>query len=1780
MFKSFSLKNIILFLVLLSSSIYADTSHCSDLDCDINTLSQLIGSEAQESYYETNNHPTEPRMTVIDISCRLIVIRNLTSIDEEIQKISELEELHLHNCDYIEDLYGFVAPSTQPKLPKLSVLKIYESILTSLDDLRYLKSIKVLQVGGNVDDISVLSELTHLEEINLENNNVSDISTLPSLPSLKKLFLANNQITDENTISELTSLEILNLSKNSITSMRNIGNSLVNLVELDLSGNSIIELSDISNLVSLTKLVLNSASLNTISGLSVKNTELEVIDLSYNSIIDASPLANLQGLEEINIIANDVSDLSFLYSLPYIKKIEFMMNEVFNIDPLWSLPADIWSHSGALYNAINYNRICNNEHNIEILYNLADRGARDFISDGLRLQSSPTFCGEQIYLSKLGEGIVKVNGVEIEQEPPLIFDYPNGSDVEIEFIPAAGYYLHDIYLNTNYPEGSVDPKRKKPFSGYYSCSGKPYVGDGTRFTEQDYWGLVSHDITGEGKSSNPIPINNMVESQTVHVVFKSYLNIDVVLGSGGVITPGTTSGIAFGSNLSFLVNPNNDWRVTKLLIDNKDEIDVAGNGVEEGGDYIHEFQNIVEDHSFEAIYERSHFNFKVYITSGNATVDGSSNVSSITPVISSPNYIEAKFLKGTSGSITVKPIPGETLLSVSIDDISMTKEWHECIVDESGCEALTKISMDVGAGVSLSNGEGYTFNFEDLTQDHKVEITTTVCNVKNADPSYIKSEVFSGTGNVVETYSFLNGFGEIVQKQDNIGANKHLVSAQYNNEYGKLYRSPKPFVYDNATAIFQQMDCSNCITEAIGEYSDQYAFNEMKYTSDPNQSLIEQGTYDEAFSLATNGHHDKQWKFGVLTSTSFIAQINLSENYLDNTQQDSEAASYFLKVYKSPDGNYSQVIVDKRGVAIKQRSYPDISGMPGEITTETLYDDKGQMLESVSADPTNKTTYTYNTIGGVTSVTSVDDGLTQYKYDNVGRLRYSKNQNQLSNSTAGNNLFTIFSYDNLNRQIGVSVSDGTLDFNSPNAVINSSNTIQKATSIYDVVPALNTYLGWTANVSELGEVEKELQNSRGNLVAVISYGEFNEKIADVFSYDEKGRVIAKYKIINALTPIQKFSYSYSAYDALMTQTYENRNSGAWIEQHKKSYVYDSQNRLKEIQHGSMGATPKKSIEYEYNRIGLVENERYFDYATSSVREELVYTYNLRDQIKKIDGNKFEQDIDYELSCNGATTGKYDGSLKCSKMTYRYGATNGVIAEEYTYDGANQLTNILSSTIGIGVNPQTGGGYTYDNIGRFVTKREKGPDLVSGAENMSYNYESGSNRLASVDAVVTATTTRHHFLYDPMGNLAVDFEKNMYVEYDYRGMAKAYHFFEDLTYGTTVDTYNEFIVALGTFTMKGVVKMMYDAGGQRVSKTVYEISATPTPGTEVVVDSIVYLDNEAVLELASTNDLYISTVNYSTPTGVVGAARRTEAGVETEYFYLRDHLGSTRMAFNATAPAGNVVNANAYQGFGDMLNFYTSGTKNGRQLFTGKELDKDGYDGATPADDRLMDLSYFGARYYNAGIGMWASADPARQHFSGYAYGSNNPINRIDPNGLEDVIIYDQSSLPVDDGAGGNDTYTAQVYVRDDDGNILGPYRGSSYPNTIGNDLVGTDWNTTNANETFLFNNANGHSGGTQRGLNIVDVNGNRVNSGINREGDRTVMQFVNIHSGTSNNGNYNSRGSRGCVTIHPDDWAAFNGNFNWSGGNTGGSSGHIYIYRNGQNNESPTNIPIYNQSGI
>jgi RHS repeat-associated protein len=107
----------------------------------------------------------------------------------------------------------------------------------------------------------------------------------------------------------------------------------------------------------------------------------------------------------------------------------------------------------------------------------------------------------------------------------------------------------------------------------------------------------------------------------------------------------------------------------------------------------------------------------------------------------------------------------------------------------------------------------------------------------------------------------------------------------------------------------------------------------------------------------------------------------------------------------------------------------------------------------------------------------------------------------------------------------------------------------------------------------------------------------------------------------------------------------------------------------------------------------------------------------------------------------------------------------------------------------------------------------------------------------------------------------------------------------------------------------------------------------------------------------------------------------------QYFYHSDHLGSTSYV---TDRQGNAEQFVVYMPYGEALT-EEHGNWDSPYKFNGKEMDAE------------TGLYYYGARYYEPGIGMWYGVDPMTEKYpnlSSYNYCGSNPVKYIDPTGMD------------------------------------------------------------------------------------------------------------------------------------------------------------------------------------
>lgn len=185
-----------------------------------------------------------------------------------------------------------VEPYENPK----AALKDYWSGNSDID-LEKLKGVKELDLNFlKLDgaDLSVLSAMTSLEVLWMQDCGLTDISFLSGLTNLKKLDIGNNSVVDISPLSGLVNLTSLSITNNRITDISPLSN-LTNITNLLISYNPIGDISPILVLSDLERLSFDGYCSPDISWLPTFK-KLRMVEL-HGAVDDASPLTELKNLE-------------------------------------------------------------------------------------------------------------------------------------------------------------------------------------------------------------------------------------------------------------------------------------------------------------------------------------------------------------------------------------------------------------------------------------------------------------------------------------------------------------------------------------------------------------------------------------------------------------------------------------------------------------------------------------------------------------------------------------------------------------------------------------------------------------------------------------------------------------------------------------------------------------------------------------------------------------------------------------------------------------------------------------------------------------------------------------------------------------------------------------------------------------------------------------------------------------------------------------------------------------------------------------------------------------------------------------------------------------------------------------------------------------------------------------------------------------------------------------------------------------------------------------------
>jgi internalin A len=250
-----------------------------------------------------------------------------------------------------------------------SELKSNDNNVSDISPLSGLVSLKELNLGhNNVSDITPLSVLTNLEELVLSGNNIGDISPLLNLDSLQMVDVTDNPIavySNREYISELQSRgvtvqyscyvpdPVLAEAMNGI-SLAHLGNltyletwgvkdltgieCCTNLTSLYLTWCNISDFSPLAGLTNLEVLYLChfEVKISNVSFLS-ELSDMRELYLTDNEVSDIRPLADLTNLTLLDLSKNQISDISPLARLRKLQGLRLDENQIQNISPLAGL---------------------------------------------------------------------------------------------------------------------------------------------------------------------------------------------------------------------------------------------------------------------------------------------------------------------------------------------------------------------------------------------------------------------------------------------------------------------------------------------------------------------------------------------------------------------------------------------------------------------------------------------------------------------------------------------------------------------------------------------------------------------------------------------------------------------------------------------------------------------------------------------------------------------------------------------------------------------------------------------------------------------------------------------------------------------------------------------------------------------------------------------------------------------------------------------------------------------------------------------------------------------------------------------------------------------------------------------------------------------------------------------------------------------------------------------------------------------------------------------------
>jgi len=747
---------------------------------------------------------------------------------------------------------------------------------------------------------------------------------------------------------------------------------------------------------------------------------------------------------------------------------------------------------------------------------------------------------------------------------------------------------------------------------------------------------------------------------------------------------------------------------------------------------------------------------------------------------------------------------------------------------------------------------------------------------------------------------------------------------------------------------------------------DDFGRNEYSY-----YPITEGLTTDSIYNAGQDGVNPSFVKLDVMDRP-------LLEKMPDNS---ATTTAYFFDNDHAGVKRFLKTVVDAKGHNVKiytdHRQLQATIKAPHSATTRFKYNPLGELVES--KDPELYTTsYQYDLLGRMISRSHPDAGITNYDYDQAGNLVAMANQNLIFNSQE-----ITYEYD-FNRLIKISYpqnpeNDVWYEYGS---LGNAKGRITKSQDASGV----QAY-----EYGNMGELTKKTTTS---VVPVV--GGSNYTFSTSWQYDSWNRLeyvfypdqeLVTYDYNNGGNLYSmsgdKSSGNQDYINSIVYDKFGSRTSLEYGNGVISQYTYNNQTRRLSELTTTNGTDMFQDISYSYDIVGNILSISNTGSTVSGLGGgfSFNYAYDSLYRLASSYGNGADDNQQYTLAMEYTPSGNiYKKALTASKyLLGNYVSTE--FENEYTYGGGpHQPTMISDLTSNL---PTTE--CQWDGSGN-MTMQQLNTDNGWIERGLCWDEE---NRLSATrdDNYLT------HNIYDASGTRAW----KLAAEANYMWANGNLYASGSLNLRTLYQS------EYTTITDVGYTKHYY-IEGQRVASKLgggfMGMKETEMGGDETTITANllepIYKNIDDLGE-----SFWTKMMRDFTCVGINGDILEIDPRLpaidillerdDSEgdiYFYHGDHLGSSSYITDIN---GDATQHMEYLPFGeDFVNEQNATSYYTPYTFSGKERDME------------TQYSYFGARYYEAGLSIWLSVDPMSDKapdWTPYRYSFQNPVKYIDPNGL-------------------------------------------------------------------------------------------------------------------------------------------------------------------------------------